>query len=87
MEKTVENTIPVLPVKSLKESIDYYVDTLGFTEDWRGNVVGSVSRDGCCIMLSEKTGASDPGWVWIGLEDATLFEEYRNKGVQVRREP
>ncbi len=86
MERSVENTIPILPVKCLKESIDYYVGTLGFTEDWRGNFVGSVSRDGCCIMLSEETGASDPGWVWIGLENARLFEEYKGKGVQVQQE-
>ena len=87
MKKKVENTIPVLPVKNLKDSIKYYVDTLGFHEDWKGDVVGSVSRDGHCILLSEGTGATGPSWVWIGLEDAALFEEYKSKGVKVRQQP
>ncbi len=87
MDKKIENTIPVLPVKSMEKSIQYYVDTLGFSVDWKGQVVGSVSRDGWSIMLSESTGASDTGWVWIGLEDATLFDEYKKKGVKVNQEP
>ena len=87
MAKSVENTIPVLPVKNLQNSIAYYVEILGFREDWQGDTIGSVSRDGCHIMLNEETKASGLGWVWIGLEDATLFEEYKRKGVQVRQEP
>ena len=61
MDKKIENTIPVLPVKSMEESIQYYVDTLGFSVDWKGSVVGSVSRDDWSIMLSETTRGSDPG--------------------------
>ncbi len=57
MDKKIENIIPVLPVKSMEESIQYYVNTLGFSVDWKGQVVGSVSRDGWSIMLSESTGA------------------------------
>ncbi|MEZ5045289.1 MAG: VOC family protein [Saprospiraceae bacterium] len=87
MMMKVENTIPVLPVRNLKDSINYYVDVLGFKVDWKGAAVGSVSRDGCSIMLSELTNASAPGWVWIGLQDATLFEEFKRKGVRVYQEP
>lgn len=83
----VENTIPVLPVKNLSESLVFYVETLGFRVDWRGEVVGSVSRDGHCIMLSEITGMAGPGWVWIGLQDTSLFDEYRSRRVQVHQEP
>ena len=87
MKKKIECTIPILSVNSLKESVDYYVDTLGFSVDWKGQVVGSVSRDGCNIMLSEQIGASGSGWVWIGLRDASLFDEYKTKGVKVHQEP
>ncbi len=82
MNKKIENTIPILPVKSMEKSVQYYVDTLGFRVDWKGSVVGSVSRDGWSIMVSETTGASDPGWVGIGLEDATLFDEYKKKALR-----
>lgn len=83
----VENTIPVLPVKNLAQSMTFYIESLGFTEDWRGGLIGSVSRDGCCIMLSEMTGMSNPGWVWIGVRDDSVFEDYRALGVKVRQEP
>ncbi len=87
MKKKVECTIPVLPVKNLKKSFEFYIDTLGFKLDWEGQTFGSVSRDGHCIMLSEKNKPTDPAWVWIGLEDDTLFDEYKRKGVNVFQEP
>ena len=85
MKTKVENTIPVLPVKNLIKSIEYYTKTLGFKEDWRGGAIGSVSYDGCSIMLSELTNSTDPGWVWIGVQDATLFDAYMSKGVRVHQ--
>ena len=88
--KQLENTIPVLPVRDLARSIEFYTRTLGFTLDWGGgdgSTICSVSRDGCCIMLAQGFGGSCPQWVWIGLEDDTLFEEWKKRGVTVRQEP
>ena len=87
MEKKVECTIPVLPVKNLKDSIKFYVETLGFTVDWEGQFFASVSRDGCPIMLNEKHDSTDQAWAWIGLADDTIFDEYKGKGVNVFQEP
>ena len=83
----VVNTIPVIPVENLKKSLDFYVGLLGFKKDWSGIAIGSVSRDGHSIMLSELTGAQGPGWVWMGVRDASLFDEYRAKGVRIHQEP
>jgi predicted lactoylglutathione lyase len=88
--RQVECTIPILPVRDLAGSIAFYTNTLGFKLDWggdEGSVVGSVSRDGCCIMLSQQQPMGSPVWVWIGLEDDSLFEVYRAKGVKVLQEP
>jgi predicted lactoylglutathione lyase len=85
-KRKVENTIPVLPVSNLQNSLDYYVNTLGFKEDWKSAAVGSVSRDGCSIMLSELIQSTGPSWVWIGL-DVAIFEELKIKGVRVIQEP
>lgn len=38
-------------------------------------------------MLSKKNSILEPVWVWIGLEDDSLFETYRAKGVKVRQGP
>jgi catechol 2,3-dioxygenase-like lactoylglutathione lyase family enzyme len=87
---TVECTIPILPVQNIAQSIEFYTNTLGFTLDWGGqpgSTICSVSRDGHSLMLAHNFGCGSPAWVWIGLEDAALFDEFRTKGVKVLQEP
>lgn len=89
-DRQLENTIPVLPVSNLTGSIDFYTRTLGFSLDWggeSGSKICSVSRDGCSVMLTQGFGASPPQWVWIGLEDETIFQEWREAGITIRQEP
>jgi len=86
----VECTIPVLPVSDLAASVEFYTDILGFSLDWgdvQNDSVCSVSRDGRPIMLMKRPAPSPPTWVWIGLEDDSLFDEVRAKGVKVLQEP
>ena len=83
-----EGVSPILRVKNLSASIDYYVLKLGFKIDWQGPGFGSVSRGKCHIFLSEGDQGNPGTWVWIGVEDAdALFNEYRAKGAQVRHPP
>lgn len=86
----VECTIPVLPVSDMAASVRFYTNTLGFMLDW-GNPetdsVCSVSRDGRPIMLMQQQAPVSAAWVWIGVEDESLFSEYRAKGVKVLQEP
>lgn len=88
MSRQVENAIPVLPVRDLARSIDFYTKKLGFKLDWGapGDPVCSVSRDKCPIMLQVRDKAESPSWVWIGCE-ASLFETFRAAGVKVFQEP
>jgi predicted lactoylglutathione lyase len=89
-ERQIECAIAVLPVKDLARSILFYTETLGFKLDWGGgdgSFICSVSRDGCAIMLSQLGMGASPVWVWIGLEDDSLFHLYKERGVKVRQEP
>lgn len=90
MSEKIECTIPILPVADLVASVEFYTNTLGFQLDWgdvhRGAVC-SVSRDGRPIMLVRHSQPVSPVWVWIGLADESLFEEYRAKGAKVHQEP
>ena len=87
----VECIVPILNVKNLAASLDYYVNVLGFTKDWDWgdppNFAG-VSRDGCSIMLCEG-GQGHPGtWIWIGVEDAAAFyDEYKASGATIQEAP
>ena len=87
----VEGITPILNVKNLAASIDYYVNVLGFTKDWDWGDppdFGGVSRDGVSIMLCEG-GQGHPGtWIWIGVEDAEAFyDEYKASGATIRETP
>jgi len=89
-ERQIECTIPILPVRELTRSIRFYTETLGFKLDWGGedgSTICSVSKDGCSLMLSQDAKGTPGVWVWIGLEDDSLFHLYRSRGVKVRQEP
>ena len=86
-QRRVGNTIPVLPVRDLKRSIQFYTETLGFSLQWEGDGICSVARDGCPIMLDQGPRSGSGVWVWIGLQDDTLLKVYRSRGVKVRQEP
>lgn len=88
--KQVECTIPILPVRNIENSLAFYTSVLGFKVDWGGepgSQICSVSRDRCSIMLSGLEPFIQPAWVWIGVEDESLFAEYRTAGVKVIQEP
>ena len=86
-EKNVENTIPILGVSNKKDNIRFYMEKLDFILDWNANQVCSVSKDGHAIMLSKVAKGCSPGWVWIGLQDDSLFEIYIKRGVKIVAEP
>jgi catechol 2,3-dioxygenase-like lactoylglutathione lyase family enzyme len=86
---TFEGVTPILPVKSLPASIDYYVQVLGFKLNWQETgIFASVSRGRCCLFFSEGDQGKPGMWVWIGVSDAeALFEDYRAKGAKLRHPP
>jgi catechol 2,3-dioxygenase-like lactoylglutathione lyase family enzyme len=83
-----EGMTPILRVRDLTASVEYYVQKLGFKIDWQAPYFVSVSRGRCHIFLSEGDQGNPGGWVWIGVEDAgALFEEYRAIGAKIRHPP
>jgi catechol 2,3-dioxygenase-like lactoylglutathione lyase family enzyme len=84
-----ENVIPILRVRNLAASIDYYVRVLRFQLNWQQEgIIAAVSRDGCEIFLCEGDQGNPGSWVWIGVGDAeALFEEYRGREARVRHPP
>jgi len=54
--RTIQSVSPLLQVKDLEASIRFYIDKLGFHEQWRdprGFVI--LRRDGGMIFLAQKT--------------------------------
>jgi uncharacterized glyoxalase superfamily protein PhnB len=84
-----ENSVPILRVRSLRASLDYYVKVLGFQVDWgHESVMASVGRDRAHIMLCEGDQGNPGTWVWVGVEDAeALFHEYSASGATIALPP
>jgi catechol 2,3-dioxygenase-like lactoylglutathione lyase family enzyme len=84
-----EGITPILRVRDLPVSIDYYVKVLGFKLDWhQSGIIASVSRGRCAILLCEGDQGNPGTWVWIGVEDIEpLFENFANKGARIRHPP
>ena len=90
-DSKVECIIPILNVRNVPASIDYYVNVLGFKLDWGWNDppdFAGISRGDYAIMLCEN-GQGHPGtWLWMGVENADEFyEEYKASGAIIRDEP
>ena len=53
-EKKFIRNGPHLPVKDLRQTINYYRDTLGFSEEWTaGSKDGGISRDEMRLLFAE----------------------------------
>ena len=89
-DKKIENIIPVLPVKDIQQSIQFYTETLDFELAWGGGdgeTLGAVAKDGFSIYLSEDANNNGGMCVWIGMEDDSLFALYQSRGVKVVLQP
>ena len=83
----IECVIATLKVQSIASSIEFYSRLLGFTKDWEymqdGYSMAGISRDGQSIYLSEGKEGTQAGWLWIGLEDDSIFDRIRGVFCQV----
>jgi predicted enzyme related to lactoylglutathione lyase len=88
-ELALHSAVPILRVRDLGSSIEYYVKKLGFKVDWEHEgLIGSVSRGKCGLMLSEGDQGNPGSWVWIGVDDAAaLFDDLRERGAIVQMPP
>ncbi|MGD8113860.1 MAG: glyoxalase superfamily protein [Sphaerochaetaceae bacterium] len=87
----IECVIPTLKVESIESSIAFYSDVLGFSKDWEyekdGYSVAGISRDSLSIYLSEGNEGTKEGWIWIGLEDDSLFGSILSSKAKIIQEP
>ena len=80
---------PVLRVRDVKASEEYYVQRLGFKVDFRSpGYFVSVTRGKTCLFLCEGDQGHPGSWVWIdGVEVETVYEEFLASGAKIRHKP
>lgn len=80
---------PVLRVRNLAASRDYYVRCLGFKVDFEyEGYFASVTRGRCCLFLCQGDQGHPGAWVWIDGKDVdALYEEFKTSGAKIRHPP
>jgi predicted enzyme related to lactoylglutathione lyase len=86
-----EGVTPILNVKSVAASMDYYVNKLGFTKRWDWGeppTFGSVGRDKVSIFLCEGAQGRPGTWMMIFVDDVdALYADYKERGTKVLQPP
>lgn len=75
MKLEFPSAVPEVPVTEMNESLDYYVDKLGFNIDWggaKGGIAG-ISKGQCRMFLTgnnfrQHHGNASPVIIWLNLD-------------------
>lgn len=91
MIERVECVVPVLQVKDLAASLDFYTAILGFQRDWGGDrpesIIAGISHGGKSMMLLQQREVS-PATVWLGVGDVrTLHARCAERGLKIIQPP
>lgn len=82
---------PILNVKNLRASMDYYVEKLGFKKLWDWGDppdFGCVRRGKVEIFLCEGCQGQPGMWMSIFTDDVdALYEEYKQSGATILNPP
>lgn len=85
--------VPVLRVRSVRRSIDYYTRALGFkvefaTPDGAEPNFASVARGRCNLFLCQGDQGHSGSWIWIdGVDIEQVYQEYQASGAVIRNPP
>lgn len=87
-QRAFGRVVPVLRVRNVRASRDYYVQALGFKVDFDAEDFVSVSRGLCCLFLCEGDQGNPGSWVWIEAKDVdAVYEEFKFAGAKIRHPP
>jgi len=94
MEQTAnrfEAAVPILNVRNVPASIDYYVEKLGFQKEWDWGSppdFACVHRDEVRIFLCQGAQGVAGTWISIFVHDVdALYEDYKRRGAKIRQPP
>jgi uncharacterized glyoxalase superfamily protein PhnB len=83
---------PHLPVKNLRQTLDYYRDTLGFYDEWTfGEKDGGLRRDDMRLLFGEDPVHADLinsvanrfNLVWFVDNIDEIYSEFKERGIRI----
>jgi len=91
-EKKFHRYGPHLPVKSLRQTLDYYRDILGFSEEWTfGDKDGGIRRDDMRLLFGENPGHLDLinnradrlPLIWFVDNIDDIYKEFNERAIEI----
>lgn len=81
-----------LPVRNLRDTLTYYRDTLGFSEEWTfGDKDGGIRRDDMRLLFGEdppytdliNSPANRLNLVWFVDNIDEIYSEFKERGIKI----
>jgi uncharacterized glyoxalase superfamily protein PhnB len=81
-----------LPVKNLRETLDYYRDQLGFRDEWTfGDKDGGIRRDDMRMLFGENpdhvNSINNPSnrlpLIWFVEDIETIYKEFQDRKIKI----
>jgi uncharacterized glyoxalase superfamily protein PhnB len=98
--KKFRKPLPHLPVRNLQQTLAYYRDQLGFTDEWVfGNTDGGVRRDDLRLLFAEDEAFTENinnkqhrlPLLWFVDNIEAIYTEFKSRGIEIaddlRRHP
>ena len=91
-EKSFTRCAAHLPVRNLRQTLDYYRNTLGFYEEWTtGEIDGGIRRDNMRLLFAEdaafvndmNTTSHRLPLLWFVDNIEAVFEEFGKRGIEI----
>lgn len=86
----LENVTPILNVKDISKSLQFYVDILGFKNaEWGDDNFTSINRDKTGLYLSRGGQGVSGTWIWMGFDGDifSLHQKLKSLGVKIKLPP
>lgn len=86
---------PHLPVKNLRQTLDYYRDVLGFTDEWVfGDIDGGIRKDELRLIFAEdETFTNDINnkehrlpLMWFVTNIEEIYEDFKQMDIKIADE-
>src|SRR5690606_14863204 len=86
---------PHLPVKNLRQTLDYYRDTLGFADEWIFNSKdGGIRKDGLRLLFSEDSNFTNDinnqthrlPLVWFVENIESIYNDFNTRNIKIADE-
>ena len=83
----LNHVTPIVRVSDLARGMSFFLDVLGFEQDWLYEGIGCVRRGKVVIFVSDSQGAVG-GWLWFHVVDVDAFcAEIAARGAKIVQGP